>query len=88
MEVWELKLYFYPSIGGLKKKQSKKQGYSLRFDYDVATRHATIRGIESADILVAAVAFVFPTLSVLFRRCTEAFLDGINKMRPSALFFP
>ena len=25
MEVWELKLYFYPSAGGLKKKKKKKK---------------------------------------------------------------
>ena len=25
MEVWELKLYFYPSAGGLKKKKKKRQ---------------------------------------------------------------
>ena len=26
MEVWELKLYFYPSAGGVKKKKEKKKG--------------------------------------------------------------
>jgi len=25
VEVWELKLYFYPSAGGLKKKEKKKR---------------------------------------------------------------
>ena len=30
MEVWELKLYFYPSAGGLKKKKKKKHGGSYR----------------------------------------------------------
>ena len=25
MEVWELKLYFYPSAGGLKKKKKRRK---------------------------------------------------------------
>ena len=28
MQVWELELYFYPSAGGLKKKEDKKIGAS------------------------------------------------------------
>ena len=39
---WELKLYFYPSAGGLKKKQLKKKGRVGRFN--------SPRTLSSADL--------------------------------------
>ena len=38
MEVWELKLYFYPFAGGLKTKEEKKKGKD-----DVVHNHSAHR---------------------------------------------
>ena len=33
MEVWELKLYFYPSAGGFKRKKKKKIPWKCELPY-------------------------------------------------------
>ena len=68
MEVWELKLYFYPSAGGLKKKEKKKTSPVLQVAGSIMRILPALAVFGGVVMGILPVLLVFRSFVLLMQR--------------------